>query len=151
MPVANDSKSGMGRSWQSTLNSESKAAAEQRLQHLQYEWEWQENDDLRVTTPVLPAVKRLASGKEAFFNQLIAAFKGWKDSRNDPSKAITLGDGTPLDREAVLEAAELADQMSFDVRWENGDVAWVDNFSTMHGRRNFVGTRKVLASLVENR
>lgn len=148
MPAANDMSSGMGRSWQSTLNCDSKEAAENRLQELKYTWVWQSDESLRVTTPVLPAVLRLASGREAFFNQLIAAFKGWKDSRNDPSKSITLGDGTPLDKEAVFRAAAIADELSFDVCWQNGDVAWVDNFSTMHGRRSFSGTRKVLASLV---
>ena len=32
--------------------------------------------------------------------------------------------------------------------WQQGDVALVDNFVTMHGRRTFTGTRKVLASLI---
>ncbi|HEU5115392.1 MAG TPA: TauD/TfdA family dioxygenase, partial [Isosphaeraceae bacterium] len=82
------------------------------------------------------------------FNQLIAAYRGWKDTRNDPSKSITFGDGTPLDRDAVSEAIELGDELSFDTPWEAGDVAMVDNYVVMHGRRTFSGTRKVLASLV---
>lgn len=148
MPGENDRSSGMGRSWQSTLDCESREGAEARLRELNYEWSWEADNCLRVTTPRLPAVRQLASGRQAFFNQLIAAFRGWKDSRNDPSKAITYGDGSPLDREAVLAAASIADELSFDVSWQQGDVAWVDNFSTMHGRRSFTGTRKVLASLV---
>ncbi len=150
MPPSDDASSGMGRSWRSTLNSETKGEAESKLQKLRYEWEWIEGECLRVTTPVLPAVRQLSSGRSAFFNQLIAAFKGWKDSRNDPTKAIRFGDGSPLDREAVLASADIADELAFDVPWQNGDVAWVDNFSTMHGRRAFSGTRKVLASLVAN-
>ncbi len=148
MPAVDDAASGMGRSWQSTLSVEAKTEAENRLRTLGYEWEWLADDCLRVTTPVLPAIRELASGKEAFFNQLIAAFSGWKDSRNDPNKAITFGDRTPLDRGAVMRAAELAEALTFDLNWQTGDVAWVDNFSTMHGRRTFEGTRKVLASLV---
>jgi hypothetical protein len=103
---------------------------------------------LRVTTPVLPAVRRLPGGRTSFFNQLIAAFRGWKDDRNDPSRAITFGDGTPLDRDAVQVASRLADELSFDLPWQRGDVALVDNFVAMHGRRTFVGPRKVLASLI---
>jgi alpha-ketoglutarate-dependent taurine dioxygenase len=45
-------------------------------------------------------------------------------------------------------AARLAEGITFDMRWEQGDVALVDNYVTMHGRRTFTGTRKVLASLV---
>ncbi len=89
----------------------------------------------------------LDSGRKVFFNQLIAAFKGWKDSRNDPSTAITYGDGTPLDRDAALAAADLAEEVAVDLDWQQGDVALLDNFVVMHGRRPFKGTRKVLASL----
>ncbi|MEL7517687.1 MAG: TauD/TfdA family dioxygenase, partial [Pseudomonadota bacterium] len=32
--------------------------------------------------------------------------------------------------------------------WQPGDVALVDNFTVMHGRRPFEGKRRVLASLV---
>lgn len=146
MPAAADMSSGMGRSWQSTLAAETKEQAEARLAKLGYTWQWLEDDSLRVTTPRLDAVKETALGK-SFFNQLIAAFKGWKDDRNDPSKAITYGDGSPLDTAGAHLAAELAEQFTFDIPWQAGDVALVDNYSTMHGRRTFTGVRKVLASL----
>jgi hypothetical protein len=147
MPGENDAASGMGRSWQSTLRATTRDEAEARLRELRYEWEWLP-DGLRVTTPVLPAVHKLPDGRTTFFNQLIAAARGWKDTRNDPSRAITHGDGTPLDRAAVLLAAELGDELSFDIPWQCGDVALVDNFVAMHGRRTFSGSRKVLASLI---
>lgn len=148
MPSGNDPGSGMGRSWRCTLNADSRDAAEKRLTRLGYVWEWLDDDCLRATTPVLPAVRKLASGRKAFFNQLIAAFKGWKDSRNDPSKSITFGDGSRLDTASANRAAELAEKLSVDLHWQRGDVALVDNFVAMHGRRSFEGTRKVLASLV---
>ena len=92
----------MGRSWQSTLRATTRDEAEARLRELGYSWEWLPDGWLRATTPVLPAVRKLADGRTTFFNQLIAAVQGWKDTRNDPSKAITFGDGTPLDRDAAL-------------------------------------------------
>jgi hypothetical protein len=91
----------------------------------------------------------VAPGRKTFFNQLIAAFRGWKDTRNDPAKAIRFGDGTSLDREAVQVAIDLADELAFDVPWRRGDAVLVDNVLTMHGRRTFRGSRKVLASLAE--
>ena len=83
-----------------------------------------------------------------FFNQLIAAFSGWKDARNDPSKAITFGDGSTLDSSDVEKASSLAEELTFDVPWQAGDLVLVDNYVAMHGRRSFTGTRKVMASLV---
>ena len=148
MPAEADSKSGMGRSWQSTLRAGTREEAEARLRGLGYSWEWMPDGALRVTTPVLPAVRRLANGRKSFFNQLIAAAMGWKDTRNDPARSITFGDGTPLDRDAVMEATRLGEELSFDVPWQKGNVALVDNFVAMHGRRTFSGTRRVLASLV---
>jgi alpha-ketoglutarate-dependent taurine dioxygenase len=149
MPAENDPKSGMGRSWKSTLRAETREEAESRLREIEYDWEWLPDGSLRATTPVLPAVRDVGHGRKAFFNQLIAAFQGWKDERNDPSKAIRFGDGTPLDRDAVNIATELAYEMAFDLPWQKGDAVLVDNFVTMHGRRTFKGTRKVLASLAD--
>lgn len=148
MPGADDPNSGMGRSWQSTFSVETKEEAEQALAKLGYSHEWLDDGCLKATTPVLDAVRDLGDGRKTFFNQLIAAFKGWKDERNDPSKAITFGDGTPLNAEDAHFVADLAEEITFDVPWQDGDVALVDNYVAMHGRRNFSGTRRVLASLV---
>jgi len=148
MPAEADLSSGMGRTWQSTFRAENREEAEARMAALNYSWEWSPDGSLRATTPVLPAVRKLANGRMSFFNQLIAA-SHWQDLRNDPSKAITHGDGAPLDQESVSTAAEIADEITFNTPWEAGDVALVDNFVTMHGRRTFSGVRKILASLVQ--
>ena len=149
MPGFDDPQSGMGRSWQSTLGVDDKEGAESRLRELGYSWEWQDDDCLRATTPPLPAVVEMGDGRKVFFNQLIAAFCGWKDERNDPSSAIRHGDGTKLDADAVTRAAEIAEEIAFDLHWQVGDIAIVDNMITMHARRPFEGKRKVVASLAE--
>ena len=148
MPAQADLKSGMGRTWQSTLSVDSPKEAEVRLNELGYTWEWLNGNELKVTTPVLPAIRKLHDGRYSFFNQLIAAFKGWKDARNDPSKSITFGDGSIINPNDITKISDLADTITFDLQWEDGDLAIIDNFLCMHGRRSFTGTRKVLASLV---
>ena len=148
MPDEDDPESGQGRSWRSTFHAEDRAEAERRMSELGYAWEWRDGGVLAATTPVLGAVRTLDDGRRSFFNQLIAAFRGWKDARNDPSKSITFGDGSPLDVDAVMRVCDMADELSFDIPWQAGDVALVDNYLAMHGRRPFEGTRRVLASLV---
>ena len=148
MPPEDDAGSGMGRSWQSTFSVDTRGEAEAAMATLGYRFEWLEDGCLKATTPKLQAVRDLGDGRKSFFNQLIAAFKGWKDTRNDPAKAITFGDGSPIDPSDINRAAELAEEITFDVPWQTGDVALVDNYVTMHGRRTFSGKRKVLASLV---
>jgi hypothetical protein len=151
MPGEDDPNSGMGRSWKSTLAVTSREEAECRLKELNYSWEWLPDGCLRATTPPLPAVMEVSAGRKTFFNQLIAAYCGWKDSRNDPSDAIRHGDGSKLDADAVQTAIKLADELAFDVRWQPGDAVLIDNTIAMHARRTFRGKRKVVASLAEMR
>ena len=148
MPAADDPTSGQGRSWRSTLSCDTRETAEARLDDLGYGYVWNDDGTLRVTSPALPAIRRLPDGSDSFFNQLIAAFRGWKDARNDPSKSVTLGNGDPLDVRALQTAIDLADELSLDLHWQVGDVALLDNYRVMHGRRPYTGKRRVVAALV---
>mgnify|MGYP005988551763 CR=1 FL=1 len=147
MPGADDAGSGQGRSWRSTLGTETREAAEARLGQLAYAFEWQDDGSLRVTTPRLDAVRDLGGGRRSFFNQLIAAYRGWSDSRNDARRSISYGDGSGIDPAAMMRAIEMAEELTYDHAWQAGDVVLVDNFVTMHGRRPYAGKRRVLASL----
>jgi alpha-ketoglutarate-dependent taurine dioxygenase len=149
MPAENDAGSGQGRSWKSTLGVETVQAAEDRLAELGYDWVWLEDGSLRATSPRLDAIRTLPDGRKVFFNQLIAAWRGWKDKRNTPSKSVTFGDGSPIADADMDHAVRLSDELTFDVAWQAGDVVLVDNFLVMHGRRPFTGKRRVLASLIK--
>lgn len=148
MPATEDLESGQGRSWRQTLNADTPAAAEAKLRSLGYDWEWLPDESLRATTPVLPAVRELADGRRVFFNQLLAAFRGWQDKRNTAAKTICFGDGSAIPASAMDCASALAEEMTFDLQWHTGDFALVDNFLVMHGRRPYSGERRVLAALV---
>lgn len=150
MPAADDANSGQGRSWKSTLSVETVEEAEAKLSELGYSWEWMADGSLKAVTPVLPAVVEMADGSEVFYNQLIAAYMGWKGVRENPSSAITFGDGSHIPKEGLERASELAEDFTFDLEWQDGDVAVVDNYRTMHGRRPYSGDRKrvVLVALV---
>ncbi|MEP0188898.1 MAG: TauD/TfdA family dioxygenase [Erythrobacter sp.] len=148
MPGDDDAGSGQGRSWRSTLSAANRSEAEARLAQLGYTWEWQADGSLRATTPVLPAVCEMSDGRKSFFNQLIAAFRGWTDSRNDPNRAITFGGGEPITSGDMAPSIAIADELTADCAWQTGDVALIDNYLVMHGRRPFAGKRRVLASLV---
>ncbi len=148
MPSEDDRESGQGRSWRSTLAADTKEQAEARLEKLGYSYDWLDDGSLRATTPRLPAIRTLVDGRRVFFNQLIAAFRGWKDVRNDPQKSIRFGDGSEIPAASMQAAIDISDRLSYDLAWQAGDVALIDNFLVMHGRRPFEGKRTVLASLV---
>lgn len=148
MPGVDDPKSGQGRGWQSTLGVDSREQAENRLTKLGYSWKWLDDGSLRTTTPALPAIRKADNGREAFFNQLIAAFLGWADISHTGVHKIAFGDGSPMPDSTMRKICELAEELTVNLPWQAGDVAMVDNFQVMHGRRSFVGRRRVLASLV---
>ena len=60
---------------------------------------------------------------------------------------MTYGDGSAFDDADVQSAVEIAYDLVFDLTWESGDVALIDIYQVMHGRRPFLGQRSVLASL----
>lgn len=142
MPAKDDHASGQGRSWKSTLSVESKQQAENKLHELGYSWSWMDDDSLRATTPCLPAVVKLSNNKKVFYNQLIAAYMGWKGVKENPASAITFGDGTHISASALELVASLAAEFTFDLPWQDGDVALVDNYMAMHGRKPYSGERK---------
>lgn len=149
MPAKDDPDSGMGRSWKRTFRADSHEDVERRMTELDYQWTWNIDGSLKATTPVLPAAKEIQPGRWSFFNQLIAAYQGWSAEGIAPDESITYGDGSHLPAAAVQVAAEIAAELTFDIPWQTGDVALLDNVVCMHGRRTFQGERRILASLVQ--
>jgi D-xylose reductase len=148
MPAEDDASSAIGRSWRSTFQVSTKEEAEAKMTGMGTTWEWMAGDELRTVTATVPGVREdVRSGKKMFFNSVVAAFKGWVDSRNDPTKAVSFGDGSAMDA-AVLEdiAAWMhANRVAF--KWQAGDVLLIDNWVAMHSRNTFTGRRRVLASI----
>jgi len=142
MPASNDANSGQGRSWKNTLNVDSVEAAETKLEHLGYSWEWLSDGHLKATTPVLPAVREINSNTQVFYNQLVAAYMGWEGVRENPSTAIRFGDDSHIDITALELIVKLSQQFTFDIPWQDGDMALVDNKMAMHGRRPYSGNKK---------
>eukprot|EP00516_Mucochytrium_quahogii_P007338 CAMPEP_0203764340 /NCGR_PEP_ID=MMETSP0098-20131031/17623_1 /ASSEMBLY_ACC=CAM_ASM_000208 /TAXON_ID=96639 /ORGANISM=" , Strain NY0313808BC1" /LENGTH=666 /DNA_ID=CAMNT_0050660167 /DNA_START=138 /DNA_END=2135 /DNA_ORIENTATION=- len=148
MPEEDDETSAIGRSWKNTYIVNSKEELEAKMREMGQEWEWLENGDLKSITNVVPAIRSIpGSDKKTFFNSMVAAFKGWVDSRNDPLKAVVYGDGSPIDAEALEGVAAFMEREKVSVPWQVGDVIIVDNAVAMHSRNTFDSPRRVLASV----
>lgn len=144
--------SAIGRGWKATLSADTREEAELRLRERGYTWKWEKHDNtcevlLREISPVLPAVIDTNNGP-AFFNQLLAAWKGWRDEFNDPRKCIVDGAGDLLDEDAMRALEVSAEKHAVAVGWQAGDFMLIDNFQAQHSRQSFSGKRVVLASLI---
>lgn len=149
IPSGDNLDSAQGRGWQSTLSVETKDQAEEKLNSLGYRWEWQSDESLLAQTKVLPAIKSLDNGRQVFFNQIIAAYQGWAGVKENPSKGLCFGDGSDIPKHYLDTLCAIAEETAYDLMWQNGDVAVVDNHIAMHGRRPYGGdsVRRVLVVL----
>lgn len=151
LPAQDDPLSPIGKSWRTSFNTDTRQGAEAAMAAAGTTWRWHRNGDLYTETKQMPAlVVDGRSGKEMFYNAVIAAITGWEDVRNDPLKAIRYGDGEELDGEAVAALLETGEWMAAHrvaFAWQSGDVLIIDNQAAMHSRETFTPPRRILASL----
>ncbi|RUS87200.1 hypothetical protein EGW08_005040, partial [Elysia chlorotica] len=105
-------------------------------------FQWLPDGCLKTVSAPLDAIKEdPRNGKKVWFNSIIAVYRGWRDSRNDPNKAITFGDGTPMPPEVMDGLDAILEDLAADVTWQSGDVYLVDNMQVLHARRPFTPPR----------
>lgn len=109
--------------------------------------EWTDDGVKTIMGPI-PAVKWDESrGRKIWFNSMVAAYTGWKDARNDPVKAVTFGDGSPLPADVIAECGKILEEECVAVPWQHGDILLIDNWAVLHSRWSFEPPRRILASL----
>jgi hypothetical protein len=150
LPNGDDSSSAIGRGWQSTYLTQNKIEAEEKCKKQGSEFEWLSDGCLKIVSSVLPAVRLdERTGKETWFNSIVAAYTGWKDSRNIPEKAVTFGDDSPLDGDVIRRCDAILQELCIAFKWEKNDVVLIDNRLVLHARKTFVPPRRILAALFQ--
>ncbi|KAI9340661.1 hypothetical protein DFJ73DRAFT_844640 [Zopfochytrium polystomum] len=151
IPEEDDPSSPIGRGWKSTFQTTDRAKAAEAAKNLNVSLEWLPSGDVKTVSPVSPAIKVYPGGtKKVWFNSVVAAYLGWKDSRNDPVKAVTYGNGDPIEPIVIETAVKIMSEISVSIPWKKGDVVWIDNEQVLHSRSSFVPPRKILAYLGKN-
>ena len=149
LPEQDDLTSPLGRSWKNTYNVNDKKSLESVLSVKDgLTYQWLDNDNISITSEILPAIFYNQEVKNyVFFNSIIAAFNGWQDTRNNRFNSITYGNGEKIDTEFLDSLTEFAKNNSLIWDWNPGDIIWIDNRQAMHSRLPYYGTRKIYASL----
>lgn len=148
MPEEDDVSSAIGRSWKNTFIVNTKEECEAKMREIGTEWDWLPNGDLRTVTAIVPGVRSdPRQQSKMFFNSIVAAYTGWIDSRNDPTKSVLYGNNELIDGEALLGVAEFMKRERSIVPWQQGDMVIIDNTCALHSRNTYEGARRVLASV----
>mmetsp|Transcript_31634 Transcript_31634/g.30939 ORF Transcript_31634/g.30939 Transcript_31634/m.30939 type:complete len:92 (+) Transcript_31634:799-1074(+) len=80
-------------------------------------------------------------------NQIIAAYTGWVDKRNELGKSVTFGDGKPLPKDVIDDINSYMNENKCAYVWEHSQFVLVDNTVCYHSRNSFEGKRVVYAAI----
>lgn len=159
-----DDEPGVGKSWQETFETTDRRAAEEYLRTADMEFEWTDAG-LRTAATHPAVVVHRVTGEACWHNQadqwhrrlagVKVSFGGAGDVRIDPATSgeetlgnhVTYGDGGEIDVDDLLHVRSVSQSCEIVFPWRAGDVLAIDNVSTMHGRKPFTGSRRVLAAM----
>ena len=153
MPDKDDASSPIGRSWRSTFQTEDKSVAEKITTECGGTFEWLEGKEgnlFKQTSCKLPGIITDGNtGEKCFFNQMVAVYFGWNDSRNVSKQALTFGDGELLPHEPMNYLEKCSNELSVAFKWEKNDIILINNMSVQHSRNSFEPPRKIYAYLCQ--
>jgi len=149
LPEENDETTPQGRGWKATYGVNTKEEVEQKVTSMNMDFKWLDNGELQtVSAKPIPAVQvDERTGQKVWFNGIMGVYLGWNDVRHVGEKCVHFGDGSPMERSVIEDIRDIMDEVCVNHKWEQGDVIMIDNRVAMHGRRPFVGTRKIYAYL----
>ncbi|KAL7611160.1 hypothetical protein Lser_V15G11854 [Lactuca serriola] len=140
--LSNDNTTSMrGRGWQDALGTPDKEEAERRARALGMDVEWLENGGVKtILGPrALTKVFEGRKGRRMWFNTMVGM-------HGKELSSAMMADGTEIPENIVKRCEEIIEDESIQFKWEKGDVLFLDNYATLHGRRPSLAPRRVLVA-----
>jgi alpha-ketoglutarate-dependent taurine dioxygenase len=148
-------------SWENVFQTQNKLEVEDYCRSAGIEFEWEEGGNHLRTRQVCQAVAtHPKTGETVWFNQahlfhvsslnpevrqtLLSTIK-----EEDLPRNVYYGDGSPIEASVLDEIREIYQQEAVTFPWEEGDVLMLDNMLIAHGRKPFMGSRKVVVGMAE--
>ncbi|MBD2013422.1 TauD/TfdA family dioxygenase [Microcoleus sp. FACHB-53] len=148
-------------SWENVFQTKNKLEVENYCQSAGIEFEWKDSGKHLRTRQVCQAVAtHPKTGETVWFNQahlfhvsslnpevrqtLLSTIK-----EEDLPRNVYYGDGSPIEASVLDEIREIYQQEAVTFPWQEGDVLMLDNMLIAHGRKPFVGSRKVVVGMAE--
>lgn len=151
---------GVDLPWQEVFQTTDRSVVEAYCRRGHMEFEWKDGGRLKTRQRRPAVVTHPKTGETLWFNHahmfhlsnldesvresLLTEFKEDELPRN-----AFYGDGSPIESSVLDEIREVYRQASIAFPWQKGDLLMLDNFLASHGRRPFVGPRKILVAMAE--
>lgn len=152
---------GLDLPWQEVFQTSSKAVVEAYCHKARMEFEWIGEDQIRTRQRAQAVEVHRRTGELVWFNQahlfhvsrLPVEVREWLlgayGEQNLP-RNVYFGDGSPIEAAMLDEIMRVYDEQAIVFPWREGDVLMLDNMLTAHGRKPFVGKRKVVVGIAES-
>ncbi len=149
---------GFDVAWQDFFHTEDRGEVEAACRQAGIELEWKGSNDL-MTRRISPGVCRHPrTGEWTFFNQVQLHHISCLDPEvrdsmlalfgvDDLPRNVTYGDGSPIEDSVMAEIGHVYRGAAVEFPWQAGDIIVVDNMLTAHGRKPFVGPRKIVVAM----
>ena len=151
---------GLDLPWQEVFQSSSKAVVSDFCRKADMEIEWLSDDQLRTRQICQVVERHPRTGEMVWFNQahlfhvsrLPSEVRDWLMlalGEGNLPRNVYFADGSPIDPEMIDEITRACEENSIAFPWQKGDLLLLDNMLTAHGRKPFVGNRKVVVGMAE--
>jgi alpha-ketoglutarate-dependent taurine dioxygenase len=122
------------------------------------EFEWKDDNGLRIRQLCPAVVKHPQTGELVFFNQIQLhhisclpesvrhSLNSIVDEENFP-RNVYYADGSPIEDSVIRHLTELYDTLAVGFSWQERDVLMLNNMLVAHSRNPFSGPRKIVVAL----
>lgn len=151
---------GLDLPWEQVFNTGEVAVVEAYCRAHGIEWEWRDDDCLRIRQRCQAVARHPTSGEAVWFNQahlfhISALEPATREAlldiveEEDLPRNVFYGDGTPIADADLDHVRAVYAAHRLDFAWQQGDVMMLDNMLMTHGRAPFSGPRRVVVAMAE--
>ena len=148
----------IGKSWQEVFETEDKDLLHKILSDLNLNYFWKPNGKLRIEEVVNPVIQHYITQEWIFFSQA----DQWHPSNLSHNVFLAMhsimhsddfyhncyfADGSEIEEKDLSSIREAVLKEIVTFEWKRGDLLMLDNIISMHGRRPFLGSRKILVAM----
>jgi alpha-ketoglutarate-dependent taurine dioxygenase len=145
-------------SWSNFFQTDDRSAVEEYCRSAGIDFEWKEENGLRIRQLCPAVVAHPQTGEMVFFNQIQLhhisclpamvqdSLRSMLDEKDFP-RNVYYGDGAPIEDSVVETIKDLYDSLAISFRWQESDVLMLNNMLVAHSRNAFSGSRKIVVAL----
>ncbi|MEP6741508.1 MAG: amino acid adenylation domain-containing protein, partial [bacterium] len=149
---------GLDVSWQKFFHTSDKAEVENHCREAGIDFEWKGDNGLRTRQRCDAVVNHPQTGEKVFFNQVLlhhisCLAPAVRESllsmmkEEDLPRNVYYGDGSRIEDSVVEYLGNLYRENCVSFRWQEHDIAMLNNMMVAHSRNPFVGERKIVVAL----